>query len=222
MAAPAVRRADADKLAPERRCIVTGATGDRAQFVRFVLAPDGTLIADVAERLPGRGMWVTATRTALQQACRRNLFARAARTSVRVPDDLAAQVEALLLRRCLDLIGLARRAGAAVGGYEKCRERLLAGDVAVLLGASDGNTGDRARLRAMAGGRPAIEVFTADELGLALGRERSVHVAVAPGRLADRLKTEAARLAGFRTPAQGEANSPCGGTADNDGSTNSA
>ena len=96
-----------------------GATDDRAR-PRFVLTPDGAVVPDVDENLPGRGLWVTSTRRALEIALRQKSFAKAARAPVRIPDDLERQVEQLLSRRCRDILGLAVRAGQAIFGYQKC------------------------------------------------------------------------------------------------------
>jgi predicted RNA-binding protein YlxR (DUF448 family) len=167
-------------------------------MLRFVVAPDGDLVPDVDGGLPGRGLWLSADRDMLNTACAGNLFAKAARTRVRVPADLADRVEGLLLRRCLDLIGLARRAGQAVAGFEKVRARLSAGRAGVLLAAVDGAAGGRARVRARAPNVPVLEVFEAVELGAAMGRERAVHVVVGPGGLAESLLRQAARLEAFR------------------------
>ncbi len=188
-----------DAHAPERRCIATGARGPAEDFVRFVVGPEGTIIADLGERLPGRGIWVKSDRAALELVCRKNLFRRAAGAPVVVPDDLIVRLEDGLLRRCFDLIGLARRAGEAVFGFEKVREWLATGRVGLLLAAVDGDLRDRARLRGLLSRDvPVIEVLTADELGRATGRPRTVHGVVARGRLAASVFRETGRLAGVR------------------------
>ena len=105
LAAAATRQAppaDADAAAPRRRCLVTGAVLPKAALVRFVAAPDATVVPDVAGRLPGRGMWTVARRDAVVVAADKNLFARAARCSLQPLDDLADVVEGQLARRCVD------------------------------------------------------------------------------------------------------------------------
>lgn len=166
--------------------------------MRFVLGPDGKVWPDVAGRLPGRGMWLSADRDVVNKAATRNLFARAARAPVRVDPGLADEVEALLAKRALDDLGLARRAGMVVTGYEKVRARLQSGAVAALVAAADGAPDGRRKLRQLAPDLPCIAAFTRDELGAALGRENVVHAAVAPGSLARRLLCDVGRLAGFR------------------------
>jgi uncharacterized protein len=184
---------------PMRRCIGTMTVRPRRELLRFVVAPDGMLVPDVEGRLPGRGLWLTPRRDIISQAAAKKVFSRAARQPVIVPEDLAQRTETLLARRCGELVGLARRAGAAVAGYEKVREALRAGRVGVLLAASDGAANGRDKLRALAPALPLIEVLTGAELGAAFGRDHTVHGAVAPGRLAEHLLRESARLAGFRT-----------------------
>ena len=182
----------------QRRCIVSGAVKSKDELLRFVIGPDGQVVPDIEGRLPGRGFWLSARRDMLEKACARNLFAKSARTDVRIGADLIDQVERLLTRRCLDLIGLARRAGQAVAGHDRAREWVKGGRCGVLLAAADGAPGGRAKMRAFATGVPVVEVFSGAELGAAAGRERAVHMVVAPGKLAVGLVREAARLAGFR------------------------
>jgi uncharacterized protein len=170
----------------------------KAELVRFVVAPDGTLVADVAGKLPGRGLWLTARRDILATAVTKRLFARAARQPVIVAGDLADRVEALLAARCRDQIGLARRAGQAVMGYTKVAAALAAGKAGVLVAAADGAADGRAKLKALAPGLPLVEPLTGAELGAAFGREHIVHAALAPGRIAQAFVADAARLAGFR------------------------
>jgi predicted RNA-binding protein YlxR (DUF448 family) len=197
-AATAAAAVGDEPTGPRRRCIVTGQVEPKQRLVRFVVAPDAAVVADVAGRLPGRGLWVTADRAVLADAVRRQAFRRAARQAVAVPDDLPAQVARLVLARCLDLLGLARRAGRAVFGFERVRERLLAGDVGLLLAAYDGDARDRGRLRPLAGRLPVVEILSADEIGQATGRARTVHGAVAAGRFAEAILHESGRLAGLR------------------------
>ena len=182
---------------PRRRCIVTRAVHPREELLRFVLGPNGTVTPDPAAILPGRGMWVSPRREALETAIAKKAFARAAKAPVIVPPDLVDQVAALLARRCLNLIGLARGAGQAVAGFEKVVAAIRRGRVRLLLEAGDGSAGGRGKLRAAARQLPVIELFTGTELGEAFGRDFIVHAAI-EGGFADRLRVEASRLAGFR------------------------
>ena len=192
-----------------RRCIASGDLRPKAELIRFVADPGGTVVPDLAGRLPGRGLWLSPRREHLERACARNLFARAAKAPLRVPEDLPARVEKLLSRRCLELLGLAKRAGQAVSGYERVTSLLASGGAAVLLAAVDTAEDGRRKLRAAARAQdPApqiVEMFTAEELGRALGQVARAHVAIAPGGFAERLAMEIARLSGLRRENAGSA-----------------
>lgn len=137
----------------------------------------------------------------MERAAAKRLFARAARRLVTVPPDLADRVEALLARRCGDAVGLARRAGSAVSGFDRVGETLRRGDAAALLFALDGAEGGRRRIGALGRELPAATVMTAAELGAAFGREHAVYVSIGPGPLCTRLLADLERLAGFRAGA---------------------
>ena len=199
--AAASQREDESESGPLRRCLVTGESRVKAELLRFVVAPDGRVVADVAGRLPGRGLWLTPRRDIMALAVTKRLFARAARQAVIIEDGLADRVEALLAERCCDHIGLARRAGQAVMGFVKVQAALAAGKAGVLVAAADGAVDGRGKLKDAAPGLPLVECLTGAELGAAFGREHVVHVALAPGRLAEMLVGDATRLAGFRPPA---------------------
>jgi len=174
-------------------------------MIRFVVSPDGSVVPDVAGRLPGRGFWLSARRDAVKTACAKTLFAKAARAPVTMAADLDVEIERLLARRCLDLIGMARRAGQAVVGFEKVRGHLRAAGAGVVLAAADGAANGRGKIAALAPEAPVIGLFSAAELGAALGRDHAVHAVLAPGPITDKLLREAARLAGFRSSGAGEA-----------------
>jgi len=170
----------------------------KAELLRFVVSPDGVIVPDIARRLPGRGLWLTARRDIVAAAVGKRLFGRAARASVTVPGDLAERVEMLLRQRCCDLVGLARRAGRAVAGFEKVRAALRKGEVAVLIAAADGGDSGRDKVRGLGVDLPLVEGLSAAELGLAFGRDHVVHAALAPGRLARDTLAAGERLAAYR------------------------
>lgn len=183
---------------PERRCIVTGEVGPKAGLIRFVVGPEGQVVPDILGRLPGRGIWVTANRAALEKAAKKGLFARAAKRPVTVPEGLAVEVEAALARRVVDLLSLARKAGQAVTGYEKVKDWLGKGRAAVLVQASDGSERGKAKLHPPAGKNSFVGCLTGQEMGLAFAREHAIHGALAAGGLATRVVEEAAKLAALR------------------------
>jgi uncharacterized protein len=195
----------------QRRCIVTGEIHDRSSLLRFVVGPNGELVADMASRLPGRGLWLTPRRDILESAIARRLFARSAHRAIIMPAGFADRIEALLVRRCLDAIGLGRRAGLAVAGFEKAREAVQTGKATLLFLALDGAEGGRRKMRALACGLPVAIVLTAAEMGAIFGRDHVVNIAIGDGRLSGRLITVAQKIAGFRLGAvidQGAAPAP--------------
>jgi uncharacterized protein len=186
---------------PQRRCIVTGEIRDRGTLLRFVVGPDGAIVPDIEARLPGRGLWLTPRRDIVERAVAKRIFARAARRSVSASPELADRIESLLARRCYDAIGLARRAGLAVAGFERVGDAVRRGQVGLLLVALDGAEGGHRKLNALGRGVPSARVLTAAELGGAFGRERTVHAAIAGGPLCRRLLLDLTRLAGLRAEA---------------------
>lgn len=187
-----------DRTVTERRCIVTGEVGDTDGMIRFVVGPDDTIVPDVAGKLPGRGIWVTARRGALETAVKKNLFARAARSPVKLPPALVADVEARLVERLVGHMSLARKAGQAVAGREKVLDWLEKGQAVLLFQASDGSPREKSRLRPPPGKGTRFEVLTASELGLSFGREHVIHAALAAGGLAGKAREDAMRLSGVR------------------------
>ncbi len=182
---------------PERRCIATGETQPKAGLIRFVVGPDGSVVPDILERLPGRGIWVSAERDALELAVKKKLFSRSAKMQVTVPDGLIDLIEAGLARRVVDLVSLARKSGRAVAGFEKVKGWLAEGRAKVLLQASDGSERGKSKLWTPEGGR-YFGCLTASELGLAFGRQSVIHGALAAGGLSTRVVEEASKLRGVR------------------------
>lgn len=181
-----------------RRCAVSGERDARDGLLRFAAAPNGMVVADLGERLPGRGVWVRARRDLVKEAVRRNVFARSLRRGdVHPPKDLDQQVEQALVARLCGWLGLARRSGGLVAGYEATRDRLRGRPVGMLLEACDGGSACR-KLRAMQPDAPVMSCLVADEIGAALGRGRVAHGAVEPGGWVTGLARDAARLSGFR------------------------
>jgi predicted RNA-binding protein YlxR (DUF448 family) len=192
-----------DRDDPERKCIASGESQPKAGLVRFVVGPEGQVVPDILARLPGRGIYVSADRALIEKAVKKNLFARAARQPVKLPDGLADLVEGLLAQRVVDLLSLARKAGEAVMGYEKVKDWLAKGQAATLIQARDGSERGKTKLHPPEGEGGFIGVLTAGEMGLSFGRERAIHAALAAGGLRTRVVEEAARLQGLRMPVIG-------------------
>jgi hypothetical protein len=196
----------------ERRCIVTGEVMPDNRLVRFVLAPDGQVVPDAAAKLPGRGLWVSATREAVGQAVEKKLFARAAKAPANASADLADRAEKALVTRMLGDLGLARRSGALVLGFDNVLRALESPKPPkLLIDASDGAADGKRKLYNAAHARGVkpqlVTCLTSAELGLALGRENVIHAAVQPGGLAERLIFDAERLQGFRARSGSERDS---------------
>ena len=183
-----------ERKSPERRCIVTGEIRNKDDLIRFVLGPDQAVVADLDGKLPGRGAWVSAERAVLEQVMRKNPFSRAFACRTTVPDNLVDGVVARLEEKCLNLIGLARRSGELVSGFDKVSEQLKKQRQGVLVLASDVADNGREKAVRAAGERQIVDRFDRTKLSLALGRENVVHAAIAQGRLAERLLTEVARF----------------------------
>ncbi len=186
-----------------RRCIVTREAEPRSGLIRFVIAPDGLLVPDLAEKLPGRGIWVSSTRSAIEEALSKKLFAKAAREQIVIPDDLVDLLEKGLAKRVVHLISLGRKAGDAVCGFEKVKGWLADGHAKVLLQASDGSERGKGKLWTPEGGR-WFGHLTSGELGLAFGRETVIHGALTGRGLASRIIADATRLQGMRNEDGGE------------------
>lgn len=174
---------------------------DEDRLIRFVAGPDGVVVPDLARKLPGRGLWIEAQRGQLELAIRKGAFARAAKAQVKVPADLADQVERLLKKRVLDGLGLAKRSGDLISGFDRVSESIGKGKVAWMVEAADGRPDGRRKLTAKAFHAPRpprlVGLFSADELGLALGLDNVIHLAFLAGRGADRWTLDVERLSGF-------------------------
>ncbi|NNE52453.1 MAG: RNA-binding protein [Sulfitobacter sp.] len=191
---------------PERKCIATGEVQPKHGLIRFVVGPDGQLVPDILGKLPGRGIYVAADRAALEQAVKKKLFARAAKQQVTIPEGLVEEVERQLARRVVDLISLQRKGGRAVAGYEKVKGWLQQEEAEVLIQASDGSGRGKSKLSTPHFGH-YIGWLTADELGLAFGRQTVIHGALASGGLTQRVVEEAQRLKGVRVSEAGKGRS---------------
>ena len=189
--------------ARERRDIVSGEVMPDSRLMRFVGDPDGNVVPDAASKLPGRGLWVAATRAAVTTAVEKKLFSRAAKSQVTAAPDLADRAEKALVTRMLGDLGIARRSGSLLLGFDNVLRGLEGPKPPkVLIEALDGSRDGKRKLYAAAHRLEldcvVVECLTSAELGLALGRENVIHAAIQPGGLSERLIFDAERLAGFR------------------------
>ncbi len=187
-----------------RRCALTRRHLPKDALLRFVIGPDGTVVPDIKEKLPGRGVWLTATHDTVEDAAKRNVFARALKTKALVPEGLAATVDRLLADASLSALALANKAGEVVFGAAKIEEAMRKSRVIALVHAGEAAEDGRRKLDgkalAMTGGTPipAIRAFTESELGLASGRTNVIHAALIQGGAARKFLAAAERLERYR------------------------
>lgn len=189
-----------------RLCAVSRTHKPPEELIRFVLGPDGTMVPDLARRLPGRGVWVEATRTTVADAVRKKVFDRSLKRPVQVPEDLPELVERLICRRLSDALSLANKAGLVVAGFAKVEGLMETGRAALLLHAADAAADGVAKLnrkfKALAGPERAEEAVISEldnaEMSLAMGRPNVVHAAASEGGASQRIIEEARRLRRFR------------------------
>jgi predicted RNA-binding protein YlxR (DUF448 family) len=190
----------------ERFCVVTRAARPVDDMIRFVVGPDG-IVPDLKRKLPGRGIWVTATRAALAQAVNRKVFAKGFKRDVRVAPDLTDLTERLLVRATLDALAIAGKAGVVVAGFAKVEAALGRSPMTALLHGSDAGADGVKKLGGMLRHRPdadritVITAFSSADLDLALGRSNVVHAALLAGPASNTFLARFHRLERFRTGA---------------------
>jgi hypothetical protein len=175
----------------ERMCAVTRQVQPIDELIRFVVAPSGEVIADLKRKLPGRGLWVSASRKAVAEAARRNHFGKGFRRDVRVSPTLAADTENLLFRSAVEALAMAAKAGQVVSGFAKVEGALQQRQAVALIHAADGAADGTRKLDAIVrqnAGKagespefPVISVLTSEQLDLALGRSNVIHAALLAG-----------------------------------------
>jgi predicted RNA-binding protein YlxR (DUF448 family) len=199
----------AAKVAPgnERHCALSRTLKPVDRMIRFVVGPDGDTVPDLKRKLPGRGIWITATRDALEEAVKRNVFARVFKRNVRVAPDLAAVTERLLERAALDALAIAGKAGQVVGGFAKVEAAIGGDNLLALIHATDAASDGKRKLDAALARKTAeksreiaiVETFTGAQLDLALNRPNVVHAALLTGPVSDTFLVRVRRLERFRT-----------------------
>jgi len=194
---------------PLRTCIVTRAERPPEEMIRFVLGPDGTVVPDIRRRLPGRGVWTTATAKAVGEAAKRRAFERSFKTKAVTPEGLAAQIDGLLESDCLQSLALANKAGAVVTGFAKVESVIAEGKIAAIVHAIDGGADGKRKigqaLRRRFGDEtpPELETFDSRQMDLALGRTNVIHAALRTGPASDAFVARARRLRVYRSGENG-------------------
>jgi uncharacterized protein len=206
------------KAAPgaERFCAATGTVRPVAEMIRFVVAPDGQAVADLKRRLPGRGIWITATRQALRTAIARKVFGRGFKRDVRLAPDMIEATERLMEQGALAALAIAHKAGRVAIGFAKAEAAFGRGRIVALIHAADAapdgarklDAALRRRLDLEAEKIAVIDTFTSAQLDLALGRSNVIHAALLAGRESDTFMARAGLLDRFRTGGLGDRNEP--------------
>ena len=199
--------------ASERFCALTRASLPVSDMIRFVVGPDGEAVPDVKRKLPGRGLWITATRQSLDEAIKRNVFARGFKRDIRVAADLAATTERLIERAALDALAIAGKAGLVVSGFSKVEAAIGREAIAAVIQAADAAADGKRKiygvLRCQSGAQPnkiaIVDAFTSAQLDLALGRLNVVHAALIAGPASETFLSRAARIVRFRNGITGDA-----------------
>jgi predicted RNA-binding protein YlxR (DUF448 family) len=192
---------------PLRLCAVSRTPKPPEEMIRFVVGPEGVIAPDLARRLPGRGVWVDATRDSVVEAMRRKVFARGLKQTVSTSADLPELIERLMVRRLGEAVSLANKAGLLTTGFARVEEAIAEGKAAVLIHAADAALDGRAKLdrkfKALVGPERAKEAtvseLTGIELDLAIGRSNVVHAAASDGGASQRILQEAKRLKRYRS-----------------------
>lgn len=181
-----------DRSATVRMCAVTRQVRPIDELIRFVVSPSGEVVADLKRKLPGRGLWISASRQAVAEAARRNQFSKGFRRDVKVAPTLPADTESLLVRGVIDALAMAAKAGQVISGFSKVEGALeQRNSVRALIHAADGaadgirkldavvrqNTANNGESREF----PVVTALTSEQLDLALGRSNVVHAALLAG-----------------------------------------
>lgn len=206
----------------ERFCALTRSLKPVSEMIRFVVGPAGDAVPDIKRKLPGRGIWITASRTAIEEAVKRNVFARGFKRDLRVAKDLATEIDRLLVRAAFDALAIAGKAGRVIGGFAKVEAAIDRDEVLALIHASDAADDGKRKLAAALQRKrteesreiAVIDVFSGAELDLALNRPNVVHAALLAGPGSETFLARVARLARFRTgnsPDAVSANAPADG-----------
>jgi hypothetical protein len=192
-----------DRSATMRMCAVTRQVRPIDELIRFVVSPTGEVVPDLKRKLPGRGLWVSASRQAVAEAVRRNHFNKGFKRDLRVTPALPGDTEILLERSAIEALAMAAKAGQVVSGFSKVEDALAPRQahpqVRALIHASDGaadgirkldalirqdlgqNTGQNTGNDAESHEIPVITALTSEQLDLALGRSNVIHAALLAG-----------------------------------------
>jgi len=199
----------------ERKCIVKRQAVDRDELLRFVLGPSidasgsindpsqGSIVTpDLKEKLPGRGVWITGNRACMEEAVKKKLFSRAFKEPCKVADDLPETVEALLEKRCLNMLSLAKKAGQVVTGFDKVYSAMSKTTLEMLIEAADGAPGGQKKLEkkflAIFPDGQIVNLFTSEQMDMAFGSTNVIHAAITHGNMTQNVQAAVEKLVKYR------------------------
>lgn len=199
-----------------RMCALTRQVLPVDELIRFVLAPSGEVVPDLKRKLPGRGLWISASRASLGEALRRGTFGKGFKREVRVSPTFAEDTERLMVTAAIEALAITAKAGQTVSGFAKVENALKRGDATALIHAADGARDGIRKLDGLiartpltlSGGQqgdfPVVMALTSAELDLALGRANVIHAALLAGPAGKTFLSRCHALARFRANAPGE------------------
>ncbi|VAV93528.1 COG2740: Predicted nucleic-acid-binding protein implicated in transcription termination / Ribosomal protein L7Ae family protein YlxQ [hydrothermal vent metagenome] len=193
----------------ERKCIVKRQPADRTELLRFVIGPSGdesdptgVVVADLKEKLPGRGVWVTCSKSSVEEAVKKKLFARAFKAKCKVADDLPQTIEAMLEARALNSLSLAKKAGEVITGFDKVFLAMSKTELTALIEAKDGAEGGQKKLeKKFAAVFPQgrlIKLFTSGQMDMAFGSTNVIHAAITHGNMTQNVLAAVDKLTKYR------------------------
>jgi predicted RNA-binding protein YlxR (DUF448 family) len=192
----------------DRMCIVTRESGPADELIRFVAGPDGTVVPDLKRQLPGRGCSIKADRKLVDQAVKKQLFARALKTDVKALPELGAQVDHLLLSQLTGMMSMARKAGQFLSGTMKVDNAVRTGQALAVFHATDA-AGDG--IRKISNARkavsfmmddgeeiPAFRLLSFDEMQELMGDNAFIHAVALAGQAGEGVVKRAKLLETYR------------------------
>ena len=180
-----------DRSATKRMCAVTRQVRPIDELIRFVVSPQNEVVPDLKRKLPGRGLWISASHRTVAEAVRRNHFSKGFKREVRTASTLVSDTETLLVRSLIEALAMAAKAGHVVSGFSKVESALAQRQARILAHASDGAADGIRKLNAIARQNaginaespeiPVVTALTSEQLDLALGRSNVIHAALLAG-----------------------------------------
>jgi len=182
-----------------RTCIVTGEKRHQSELVKFITDPQGNIVPDIFGKLPGRGLWMYCTSNNLERAIAKNIFSRAARKHIEIPDNLLYKVECGLVERLVGLLAIARKSGLLIAGFERVQSEVRANKIIILFHGSDGSERQFSKIITAQRQFHVFNCLSSTEQGKVLGKDIVMYLGVRPGGLIEGISLAARRLSVMRS-----------------------